>query len=103
MMPISSEDVAEDRHDAGGEQFVEDVDVGRHPGHQPADRVPVVVRDVEPLQMPVDLHPHVEHDPLPGHLERPRLQVLEHEARDQDGEDRAARSARARAGCRAAM
>ena len=75
------EDVAEDRDDAGGEQLVQHVDVGRHARHQPADRIAVVELQVEPLQVPVDLHPHVEHDPLPGHLQRPGLDELERERR----------------------
>ena len=99
--PDQQEDVAEDRHHAGGEQLVQDVDIRRHPRHQPADRVAVVVLDVDALQMPVDLHPHVEHDPLPGVLQRPGLQVLEREAADQHGEEGERRAARARSCCRA--
>ena len=64
------EDVAEDRDDAGGEQLVERIDIGRDARHQPADRIAVVEPHVEPLQVRVDLHPQVEHDPLPGHLQR---------------------------------
>ena len=40
---------------AGGEHLVQDVDVGGHPGHQPADRIAIVELKVEPLQMAVDL------------------------------------------------
>ena len=58
------EHVAEDRHHAGGEELVQRLDVGRHPGHQPADRIPVEVGDAEPLQMAEDLHPEVVHHPL---------------------------------------
>ena len=81
------EDVAEDRDDAGREQVVEHVDVGRHARHQPADGVAVVELQVEALQVPVDLHAHVVHDPLPGHLQRPGLDELEHERADQDREE----------------
>ena len=53
-----------------GEELVERVDVGRDPRHQPADRIAVVERHVEPLQMRVNLHAQVEHDALPRHLQR---------------------------------
>ena len=79
------EHVAEHRHDAGGEQVVQHVDVGRHARHQPADGVAVVELDVEPLQVPVDLHPQVEHDPLAGQLHRERLHVLARERAEEDG------------------
>ena len=49
--------------------------------HQPADRVAIVEAQVEPLQVRVDLHPQVEHDPLPGQLHHPGLQVLEQRSR----------------------
>ena len=78
------EDVAEDRHDARGEEVVQDVDVRGHARHQPADRIPIVVADVEPLQVAVDPHPQVEHDPLAGQLHRPRLDVLGDERDDQN-------------------
>ena len=43
MMPVEREEIAEDRDHARREQVVEDVHVGRHPRHQPADRIAVVV------------------------------------------------------------
>ncbi len=67
------EDVAEDRDDAGREQIVQHVHVRGDARHQPADRIAIVVAEVEPLQMAVDRHPQVEHDPLPGQLHRPGL------------------------------
>ena len=73
------EDVTEDRYDPGREQLVEGVDVGGDAGHQPADRIAVVESEIEALEMAVDLHPQIEHDPLPHHLHRPCLHVLEHE------------------------
>ena len=76
------EHVAEDRDDARREQVVQHVHVGRDARHQPADRVAVVVAQIEPLQVAVDLHPQVEHDALPGHLHRPRLHVLGGERHD---------------------
>ena len=36
--------------------------------------------------MSVNAHPHVEHDPLPGQLHRPRLEVLCRKRHQQDGE-----------------
>ena len=75
------EDVAEDGDDAGGEQIVQHVHVGGDARHQAADRVAVVVAQIQPLQVPVDRHPQVEHDPLPGQLHRPRLDVLGGERR----------------------
>ena len=78
------EDVAEDRDDAGREQVVEHVDVGRHPRHQPADGIAIVELQVDALEVTVDLHAHVEHDALAGHLQHPRLQVLERERAEQD-------------------
>jgi hypothetical protein len=80
------EHVAEHRDDARGEELVEHVDVRRHARHQPAHRVPIVELQVEPLQVADDLHPQVEHDPLPGRLHRPRLQELEAERHHEDGE-----------------
>ncbi len=81
------EHVAEHRDDARGEQVVEDVHVRRDAGHQPADRVAVVELDVQALQVPVDLHAHVVHDPLPESLQDVGLQVLEDERANEDGEE----------------
>ena len=81
------EDVAEDRDDAGGEEIVQDIDVGRHSSHQTADGIAIVELQIEPLQMLVDLGPHVEHDPLPGHLEHPGLEVLERERGQQNRQE----------------
>ena len=75
------EHVAEDRDHAGREQIVQHVDVRGDARHQPADRIAIVVAQVEPLQMAVDRHPQVEHDPLPGQLHRPGLDVLGGERR----------------------
>ena len=36
--------------------------------------------------MPVNLHPQVEHDPLPGELHHPRLQILGREGGDEDAQ-----------------
>ena len=36
----------------------------------------VVVPEVEALQVPIDGHPQVEHDPLAGQLQRPGLHIL---------------------------
>jgi hypothetical protein len=47
------------------------------------DGIAVVEAQVEPLQVAVDGHPQVEHDPLPGQLHRPGLDVFGREADDQ--------------------
>ena len=77
------EDVAEHRHHTRREQLVERIDVGRHPRHQPPHRIAVVETDVEPLQVRVDLAAQVEHDALPGHLQRHGLDELEAELGDE--------------------
>ena len=80
------EQIAERGDDARREQIVDDVDVGRHPRHQPADGVPIVERQIQPLQVRVNLHAHVEHDALADHLHHVGLCVLERERRDQHRE-----------------
>ena len=70
------EHVAEDRDDAGREQIVQHVHVGGDARHQPADRIAIVVLQVEPLQVAVDRHAQVEHDALAGQLHRPGLHVF---------------------------
>ena len=76
------EQIAERGDDARREQIVDDVDVGGHARHQPADGIPVVERQVEPLQMRVNLHAHVEHDALADHLHHVGLRVFERERRE---------------------
>ena len=56
------------------------------------DRVAVVEPQVEPLQVAEHLHPQVEHDPLPDHLHRPGLQVLERERAGQREQEHGRRS-----------
>ena len=87
MMPTSVNTSPNDRHDAGGEQIVQHVHVGRHAGHQASDGVAVVELDVEPLQVPVDLHAQVEHDALAGQLHGVRLHVLARERTEEDAEE----------------
>ena len=41
--------------------------------------IAIVEAEVEALQVAVDLHAHVEHDPLPGRLQQPGLGELEAE------------------------
>ena len=67
-----------------GEEVVQHVDVRGDARHQPADGVAVVVAQIEPLQVAVDRHAQVEHDPLPGQLHRPGLDVFGGECADQD-------------------
>ena len=59
-----------------------------HAGHQSADGIAVVEAEIEPLQMVVDLHAQIEHDPLPHHLHRVGLHVLQRERADQHDEKR---------------
>ena len=84
--PQQRDQVTEDRDHAGGEEIVQCIDVGRHARHQATHRVAVVEPDVEPLQMRVDLHAEVKHDPLPHHLHRVRLDVFEDERPDEEHE-----------------
>ena len=63
-----------------------DVDVGRHPRHEAADRIAVVVLQVETLQVAVDGHAQIEHDPLAGQLQGPGLDVFRHERQDENGQ-----------------
>ncbi len=76
-------DVAEDGHDAGREHLVQGVDVGGHPGHQPADRVAVVEGERQALEMAEDLPPQVLHDVLAHELEDVALGVKGDEGEDQ--------------------
>ena len=103
MMPGQREDVAEHRHHARREQVVQRVDVRRHPRHQPADRVAVVVGHVEALEVPVDLRPEVEHDALPGVLQHIGLHELQREGRQQDAEEQERDAVHARPGRSSAM
>ena len=66
--PDQGEEVADHRHHPRGEEVVDGVDVSGDPGDQPPHRVAVEVAHVQPLQVRVDLPPHVLHDPLAGHL-----------------------------------
>jgi hypothetical protein len=79
-------DVAEDRHQPGGEQLVERVDVGGHAGDQAADRVAVEVGERQGLQVAEDLAPQVAHDVLPHQEHQPALLVEDEEGGDQRGE-----------------
>ena len=80
------EQVAEHGDHTRREEVVQHVDIGRHTRHQPSDRVAVVVFQIEPLQMAVDGHSEIEHDPLSGQLQDPGLGVLRRERRHQDHE-----------------
>ena len=81
-MPISVNDVAEQRDDAGGEQLVEHVDVAGHARHQPADRVAVEERDRQPLEMREQLRAAGRSMmSLPDALHDLGLEVAEPEAR----------------------
>jgi hypothetical protein len=77
------EQVAEDRHHAGGEHLVEHVDVVGHAGEQPAHRVAIEERDRQALEMTEQRHAQVHHDALPNALHDLGLQVSESEADQQ--------------------
>ena len=80
------EQIAEGRDDAGREQIVDDVHIGRHARHQPTNGIAIVKGQIEPLQMRVNLHAHVVHDALADHLHHVGLRVLERERRDEHRE-----------------
>ena len=65
--------------DSGGEQLVQRLDIRGHPGHQPADRVPVEVLDAESLKVSEDLHTQVVHDALTDERREQGAEVLDHE------------------------
>ena len=80
------EHIAENRDHARREQIVQHVDIRGDARHQASDGVPVVILQIEPLQVPVNRHPQVEHDSLAGQLHRPRLHVLGDEGAGEDGQ-----------------
>ena len=61
-MKHQREDVAEHRDHAAAEQLVQRLDVAGDARHQPADRIPVVEAQVEPLQLREDLAAQIVHD-----------------------------------------
>ena len=58
------EDIFKNGDDAGGEQFVQGVDIRCDARHQAADRIFVEKGDIELLKMPKDLHAEIAHDLL---------------------------------------
>ena len=80
------EDVFEDRDYAGGEHFVQGVDVGGDAGDQASDGIFVVERDVHALQVPENLAAQVEHDFLPGPLHVIGLQKFEQKGEEQQAD-----------------
>ena len=77
------EDVAKDRNNSGGEQFVEDIDVRDDAREQAADGILIVKGWRQRLQVAEDLHAHVVHDLLAGILKDVRLQGGRNELGDQ--------------------
>ncbi len=73
------EDVFEDRDHAGGEHFVQRVDVGGDARDQAADRILVVEADVHALQVAEDLAAQIEHHHLARPLHEVGLQIVEQE------------------------
>ena len=70
----------------GGEELVEDVDVGRHPRHQAPDRVAVKEAQVQPLQVRKDFLAQVVHHALPDELHREGLRELQQEGYERRGQ-----------------
>ena len=85
------EEVFEDGDHAGGEHFIQCVDVGGDARDQAADGILVEEGNVQALQMAEDLAAEIEHHFLAGPLHEVGLQKLEQEAEDQqsdiDGRD----------------
>ncbi len=85
------EKVFEDGNHAGGEHFIQGVDISGDARYQAADRILVEEGDVQALQMAEDLAAKIEHHFLAGPLHEVGLQELEQEAEDQqsdiDGSD----------------
>lgn len=73
-------DVAADRHQPGGEELVERVDVTGDSRHQAAQRVAIEIRHGEPLEVPEEVAPEIEHDLLTHHLHDVALGVENNEA-----------------------
>jgi len=65
------------------EQFVQDVNIGRHPCDQPPDRIAVEECDIQPLQMGHQLAAQVEHGALAGVLHDVGLAERRKKAADQ--------------------
>ncbi len=94
------EDVFEDRDHAGGEHFVQRVDVGGDAGDQAADGILVVEADVHALQMAEDLAAQIEHHLLPGPLHEVGLQEFQQEAEQHRAHVQGRRSGRCRPAAR---
>ena len=79
------EQVAEDRHHAGGRELVERVHVVGHARHEPADRVPVVEAHRQALEVAEQCQPQVQHHVLADALDD---LVVDPSDREPDGERR---------------
>ena len=69
------------------DQRLELVDVGRHPGHDPAGHLALVVVEREPLQLGPDPDPQRQHDPLGGAAGDERLADLVDQVGEGDDEE----------------
>src|ERR1700728_509982 len=79
-------DVFKDGNHAGGEHFIQRVNVSSDARDQAADRILVVKSHVHALQVAENLATQVEHYFLPGPLHEVSLQELEHEGDAQEAE-----------------
>src|SRR5581483_7916858 len=80
------EDVLEDGHHSGGKHLVQSIHIAGDPRDQPANRIAVEERDVQPLQVAENLAAQVEHYLLPGPLHYVRLGELQQEAEQQEAD-----------------
>ena len=81
-----SEQVAQDGHEARGEELIEDVDIGGDARDKAADGIAVVESDIELLQMRHQFAAQVEHGLLADVLHDVHLGELEEEDPEQGGE-----------------
>ncbi len=80
-------EVVDHRHDAGGEEIVEGIDVGGDAGDQSADRIAVEVGHRQALDVAEDRRAHVVHRLLADALHDANLDVLGEEVEDQHAEE----------------
>ena len=80
------ENVAEDRNQAGGPQFIQGVDVGGDASDHAAHRIAVVVGNVEALQVLHQFAAQIEHGELAGTLHQIGFRELAQESDHNRGE-----------------
>ncbi len=78
--------VFKDGEDAGGEHFVERVDVGGDAGNETTDGIAIEKGDVHALEVAEDFGAEIEHDLLAGPLHEVGLDEFEQKAEDEGTE-----------------